>query len=165
MRAGETISLPDITLDMTAYDIKSQYAQKTGLSPDKIKLLLNKKPTGDLKTLKDLGVESNVDFSVMIMGVAGTTPRAQSPATVVKQPAPVAAPPADAMDIDEKTSAPESERAAAEVEHDPSADSTTATLQSDEFWLDLKGFLTQRLRDEKQGEELVGLFRGAYSKR
>jgi hypothetical protein len=34
-------------------------------------------------------------------------------------------------------------------------------LQNDEFWADLKDFLVQRLRDEDQGERLVGLFRKA----
>lgn len=36
------------------------------------------------------------------------------------------------------------------------------TLKNEEFWSDLKGFLTQRLRDEAQGEKVYGLFRGAW---
>lgn len=169
MRAGETVALSNIALDATVYDIKSQYAAKTGLQQDKIKLLLNKKPTQDLKTLKDLGVDKDVEFSVMVMGGSGTTPRARSPAVTEKAPTPV--PPAasapaaadpDKMDIDEKAPAPESEKAAAEVL--PEADGATAMLKTDEFWSDLQGFLSQRLRDEKQGEKLSKIFREAWSK-
>jgi hypothetical protein len=40
-------------------------------------------------------------------------------------------------------------------------DTASQMLQNDEFWADLKDFLVQRLRDEDQGERLVGLFRKA----
>lgn len=167
MRAGETITLPDIPLDATIYDIKSQYATRTGLSQDKIKLLLNKKPAADLKTLKDLGVDSNVEFSIMIMGGTGTTPRAQSPAVTEKipsmTPAAPADPPADPMDIDEKSAAPESEKAAAESEQD-GAETAKSILKTAEFWTDLKGFLSVRLKDEKEGERLATLFKETASK-
>ncbi|KXT01846.1 hypothetical protein AC578_2149 [Pseudocercospora eumusae] len=168
MKAGETVTLSNITLDSTIFDLKSQYASKTGLQQDKIKLLLNKKPAQDLKTLKDVGVEKDVEFSIMIMGGAGGTPRAQSPAVVEKAPAPAAAPPAaeagDKMDVDEKTPAPESEKAAAEAEKmDTSDDSPESILKTDGFWSDLQGFLTTRLKDEGQGEKLSKLFRQTWS--
>jgi ubiquitin-like protein 4 len=35
-------------------------------------------------------------------------------------------------------------------------------LETKEFWDDLKGFLLQRLRDEKQAEELFDTFEGAW---
>lgn len=35
-------------------------------------------------------------------------------------------------------------------------------LATDEFWVDLKGFLVQRLRDEAEGERLFSTFRKAY---
>ncbi|KAI5365405.1 putative Ubiquitin-like domain-containing protein [Septoria linicola] len=168
MKAGDTVTLSDVTLDTTIYDIKSQYAQQTSLQQDKIKLLLNKKPTADLKTLKDLGVEGNVEFSIMIMGGSGATPRAQSPA--VSSPSAFAPPPApataeskgDPMDIDGKTGAPDSEAAANEAaEKEPSADTAAGILKTEEFWTDLQGFLSQRLRDEKEGQRLAGVFREA----
>lgn len=166
MKGGEIVTLSNIALDSTIFEIKSQYASKTGLQQDKIKVLLNKKPTQDLKTLKDLGIEKDVEFSIMIMGGAGGTPRAQSPAVVEKTPAPAPAQPApdtgDKMDIDEKTPAPESEKAAAEAEKmDTSADSAEAMLKTDGFWSDLQAFLTTRLKDEAQGEKLSKLFRQA----
>jgi hypothetical protein len=36
------------------------------------------------------------------------------------------------------------------------------TLGSEAFWGDLKGFLVQRLRDEKEGERVFGVFRKAW---
>lgn len=35
-------------------------------------------------------------------------------------------------------------------------------LNTDEFWDDLKGFLTQRLKDQGEGEKIYGLFRKAW---
>jgi len=35
-------------------------------------------------------------------------------------------------------------------------------LWADEFWEDLKGFLTQRLKDQGEGERVYGLFRNAW---
>jgi hypothetical protein len=37
-----------------------------------------------------------------------------------------------------------------------------ALLKGEEFWSDLKGFLTQRLRNEDQGEKVYGVFRKAW---
>lgn len=34
-------------------------------------------------------------------------------------------------------------------------------LGTEQFWSDLKGFLVQRIRDEKEGERLAGVFREA----
>jgi hypothetical protein len=160
MRSGETVVLPEITLDTTIHEIKTQYVQKAGgLQIEKIKLLLNKKPAADLKTLKDLGVAGDVEISVMLMAGAGTggsaaaTPRAQSPAVVEKIPA------QDKMDVDEPaTSAPDSEKAAAEVQTEQ-ASGAAQVLETDEFWADLQGFLSQRLRDEGEGERLAKLFK------
>jgi ubiquitin-like protein 4 len=38
----------------------------------------------------------------------------------------------------------------------------TEVLGTGEFWDDLKGFLTQRLRDQGEGERVYGLFRKAW---
>lgn len=166
MRAGETVTLPDTTLDTTIHDLKAQYAQKTGVPQDKIKLLLSKKPAADLKTLKDLGVDRDMELSVMILGATGTTPRAQSPAVEKSEPKMPAPPPAaDKMDIDEAAPAPESERATAEANQSSEGSTAAEMLKTKEFWSDLQGFLSQRLRDEKEGENLAGLFKEAWSKR
>ncbi|KAF7539958.1 hypothetical protein G7054_g1763 [Neopestalotiopsis clavispora] len=40
--------------------------------------------------------------------------------------------------------------------------SGTATVETTEFWDDLKGFLLQRIRDEKEASELFETFQSAY---
>lgn len=170
MRSGETVTLPDTTLDTTIHDLKTQYAEKTGAAQDKIKLLLNKKPAADLKTLKDLGVSGGeVELSVMLMGGGGTTPSIQSPATEKSDPTVSAPPPppagGDKMDIDPKSSAPMSEKAEMEAEKSaPQAETAKDILKTEEFWSDLKGFLAQRLRSQDEGEALIGVFREAWGK-
>ena len=163
---GDAVTLSDITLDSTIHDLKSSFAQKSGQPQDKIKLLLNKKPAADLKTLKELGVDGDVEFSVMVMGAAGTISGAPSPAVEKKEPPfPAAAPATDKMDIDSGAPAPESEKAQAKAQAPPSTNDAAGILRSEEFWADLKDFLSQRLRDHKGGEELAKVFREAWSKR
>ena len=81
MKGGETVTISDLTVDSTIHDVKTQFAQKSSLQQDKIRLLLNKKPAADLKSLKDLGVEGDtVEFSAMIMGGGGaSTPGTATP--------------------------------------------------------------------------------------
>ena len=176
MRGGEAVTVTDLTLESTIHEVKTQYAQKSGHPQEKIKMLYNKKPAADLKTLKDLGISGeSVDLSVMIMG-AGTTPTPGSPAvsspTTEKSqptlPTGGAAPSAgDAMDVDKEAPAPASEKAQAEAETKPEAHTNTVSeiLGSEEFWQDLKGFLGQRLRDETEGEKLMKAFREAHGMR
>ena len=84
MRAGtgDATSIPDLTLETTLHEIKTRYAQLSGLAVEKVKVLYNKKPAGDLKTLREVLVGSgakdvanigNVELSVMIMGGAAGT--------------------------------------------------------------------------------------------
>lgn len=165
MRSGETVTISDLTLDSTIHDVKTQYAQKSGQAQDKIKLLLNKKPAADLKTLKDLGVDSeNVELSVMIMG-GGTTPGTSQVSSPVVEKSEAAAAvgmasTGDKMDVDKELSAaaPVSEKAGSK----PSAEEV---LKDAAFWTDLKGFLWQRLQDEAEDEKVLKAFQDAWSKR
>lgn len=165
MRSGDIVTLTDVELNATIHDIKTQYADKTGQSLDKIKLLLNKKPAADLKTLKDLGISGDVELSAMVMG-GGSTPAGTTPAVEKPDPVPASAAPAsgdDPMDIDSQAPAPESEKAMAEAAtSSATVDTVASTLKSEEFWTDLKGFLVQRLRDEPEAEKLAATFRNAW---
>ena len=176
--SGETLALPDTTLDTTIHDLKTAYAEKIGAALEKIKLLLNKKPAADLKTLKELGVREDagsVELSVMIMG-GGTTPGVQSPEAEKGDPTPAVPAPAPAaatagtdgekMDVDPKASAPMSEKAEMEAEKSTAGQAGTAkeVLKTEEFWQDLKGFLAQRLRSQDEGEAVAGVFREAWER-
>ncbi|KAK1074205.1 hypothetical protein LTR12_010801 [Friedmanniomyces endolithicus] len=169
--SGETIIVADLTLTSTIHDVKTSYAQQSGQPQDKIKLLLNKKPAADLKTLQELGVEGEtVEFSVMVMGGGGsaaTTPAVEKSEPVMSAPGSAPAGGDDKMEVDSQTPAPASEKALAEADGKASAQGGTVVemLKGEEFWADLKGFLAQRLRDEGEGEKLAEVFREAYGKR
>jgi hypothetical protein len=108
---------------------------------DKIKLLYSKRPVADSKTLKDvLGDGSGqggqaAEFTVMLLG--GAVPSVSAPT------AEVADAPAGTQDA---TRIPVGKE-----------------LETEDFWIDLKGFLIQRLKDEKEGERLAKVFRNAAS--
>ena len=172
MRSGETVTLSDITLESSIHDVKTQYAQKTSQPQERIKLLLNKKPAADLKTLKELGVDGDVEFTVMIMTAGASTPSGQTPATEKADPAASVPSPStsqvDKMEIDKDASHPGSEKAQAEAESAPTVAPAAGgpggpgALNTAEFWSDLKDFLAQRLRDEPEAEKLVGIFKRAW---
>jgi hypothetical protein len=42
--------------------------------------------------------------------------------------------------------------------------SASAVLQTEEFWTDLKGYLVQRLKDEKKGERVWAVCKEAWQK-
>lgn len=174
------MSIPELALESSIYEIKEQYAKKTSVPHEKIKVLLNKKPAADLKTLKELGVSGDVELSVMILGGGGATPgggtpSASSPAVEKADPAasvpdPTTVPAADKMDIDEQASAPGSEKAQAQAETAPTPKATSGAgpsgpgaLNTIEFWKDLQDFLAQRLRDTEEAERLSKVFKMAWA--
>lgn len=140
-------TLPAQPLSTSIFDLKTAYASQSGALVDKIKLVYNKKPTTDSKTLKDLlgdgSAETTVEFSVMVMGgiPVGVSPRIQSP-----EPA------AEAAALSPPPVAQGSGASGKEV------------LREDGFWDDLRGFLQQRIRDEGEAARLSGLFRSAWQK-
>ena len=152
MRAGETITVPSATADTTIHDLKTEYASRTGLTLDRIKLLLNKKPAADLKTLQELGADGkNVELSVMVMGGGTGTPRAPSPVKMDMDPMP---PAAAVLVSDPQTTGEETGRG--------QVSSPQRVLESEDFWNELGGFLTLQLKSEDEGKQLLGLFRSAW---
>jgi hypothetical protein len=176
MRGGEAIKISDLTLETSIYEVKDQYAKQTSLPHEKIKVLLNKKPAADLKTLKELGVTGDVEFSVMVLGGGSATPSAGTPSAsspAVEKADPVASvpevPTAPAADkaVDEQTSAPGSEKAQAEsapasMAASGAGPSGPGALNTIEFWNDLQDFLAQRLRDTEEAQRLSKVFKMAY---
>lgn len=135
------IKLTSQPLNTSILDVKNVVVEQTGIAADKIKVLHKKKPIADSKVLKDLlgDGETSVDFSVIIIGGAAA----------VGSDAPV-------------TTAGKTEGAAAPVANPAQGPSGDAVLQTDEFWTDLRGFLLQRIRDEKITEELFGKFLSSW---
>lgn len=147
----QTVTLDSQELTTSIHDLKAAYARETGVASEKLKILHSKKPCADSKTLRDLlgdgsAETESMEFSVMIMGggvtgVGGTTgdDGERKPAAAGGQ-------------VDQQDSMP------------PAApgSSLAADLAKDEFWDDLKGFLTQRLKDTSEGERLALVFREAW---
>lgn len=149
------VTLESQDQNTSIHELKSSYASQANLSVDKIKLLWKKKPVSDTKTLKELlteaGEESTptVELNAMVMGGGAATTTTAGAAETPK----AADPPEVAMTDADADGAP--------VAQGPSG---TEVLQSEEFWKDLKGYLVVRLKDEKEGERLAGVFREAWEK-
>ncbi|PSN59834.1 hypothetical protein BS50DRAFT_536675 [Corynespora cassiicola Philippines] len=145
-----TVTLPSIPGPQTSiFDLKSAYSAQTSIPASKIKILYKKKPVGDAKTVSEVvggdaaDGAATVEFGVMVMGGA------------VASPAQVQSPPAVAPEA----ASEEAKGLAGVAAQGPSGKEVVAT---DEFWGDLKGFIMQRIRDEKEGERLVGVFKTAW---
>lgn len=178
MRGGETTTLTNISLENSVHDIKAQYAQRISSPLEKIKLLLNKKPAADLKTLQELGIDGDVELSAMVMG-GGTTEATsgsvtsgaeihKTPMAATTAPTPKIDTSADEMEVDSQAAHPGSEKAQMQAEE--SVTGTTGAgpsgpgaLHTVDFWQDLEGFLTQRLRDKAEAEKLNALFKHAWA--
>lgn len=163
-----TPTLPLSAIDpskTSVYDLKSQYATSTGIPAAKIKILYKKKPVTDSKLVAELvGADAgaDVEFGVMVLGGAAAgaaTPSAESP---------VGSPAAAAPSESDKGLAGAGAGAGAEANQGaaggaaavgPSGKEVVAT---EEFWGDLNNFVLQRIKDEHEGERLVGVFRKAW---
>ncbi|KAK0634536.1 cell-cycle control medial ring component [Bombardia bombarda] len=155
----------------SALDVKAAVAAQTGIPLDKIKLLYNKKPAADSKTLKDLlaqpaggEVDSSVksiEFSVMVMGGAATLAAAEAARRQAKEveeeDKKAATTTTTPMEVDSQGREEEEDHTVAQ------GLSGAPVLETEQFWADLEGFLQQRVRDEKTAGELVKKFRGAWT--
>lgn len=132
-----SLTLPSQSLTTSIIDLKSAIAKEVkAKSINGVKVLYNKKPCADSKTIKDvLGEEevpSEMEFSVMIMGgVAATEQKTE-----------------EKMNVDPPPAA-----------QGPNGDEV---LESEEFWNDLKGFLSQRLKNDSKAEEVTNMFRQSW---
>lgn len=130
------IKLTSQPLNTSILDVKTSVSEQAKIPVEKIKILHKKKPIPDSKVLKDLlsETESSIEFSVMVLGGAAAVAKTQE-----AHPEPEASKGVTAQGL-----------------------SGEAVLQTDEFWTDLRGFLLQRIRDEKIVEELHGKFLASW---
>ncbi|EAA27260.3 hypothetical protein GE21DRAFT_3405 [Neurospora crassa] len=159
-------------------DIKTFVSQETGMPVDKLKVLFNKKPVGDVKSLKEVLASTGssvvpegggeLELSLMVMGGQATFDSAEAKAAREARLAATAnttkpevseSPEVEMKDVTQESGSTEA-AAAGPVAQGLSG---PAVLETEEFWEDLKGYLQQRIRDEKTAEEVVGRFRGAWS--
>lgn len=128
--AEHSLSLPSTGAVTSVFDLKTTYAEKWNVDVEKIKILYEKKPIADSKTLKDVAGPGSVEFTIMLLG--------------------------GAVPSEKKAEAPNDTEMGG-VSSGPSG----KELETEAFWTDLKGFLVQRLKDEKEGARLAKVFRKA----
>ncbi|KAH8178054.1 get5 carboxyl domain-containing protein [Sarocladium implicatum] len=127
------IKLTSQPLDTTSVlDVKAQVQSQTRIPVEKMKLLHNKRPVTDSKVLKDLLGAESASASSLEFSVMVIGGAAAIP------------PPEEAT----KESVGETE--------------DVSSLETEAFWSDLRGFLMQRLKDEKQADDLSRLFKSSY---
>ncbi|KAI9828897.1 MAG: hypothetical protein M1819_006512 [Sarea resinae] len=186
------LTLTSQPLSTSVHELKAHVAEATKAPPHKVKLLHNKKPCADIRTVREVlglddetaAVEGPVEFSVMVIG--GAT--ASSPATPAPSSPGISTPSGVGAGVGSPriaTPVMETAHSAADVKtdadpmdidpkvpsHSPASEVPvaqgphgTTVLASEPFWDDLKGFLLQRLRDEAEGQEVFEVFRDAWSR-
>jgi len=167
-RAPTTISitLQEQDPNTSILDLKTVVAERLGVGREGVRLLWRKRPVGDSKVLRELiaGDEAaqgegagELELGVMILGGgAGAGAVAGAGAAVGAE---------KAGSEDKGGKGQVEEGMSTEGVEGEGRGSGMEVLNGEEFWGDLKGFLTQRLRDEEVGEEVFSVFRGAWQKR
>ncbi|KAL9082005.1 MAG: hypothetical protein Q9159_006801 [Coniocarpon cinnabarinum] len=122
------------------YELKTQLSQRTGYASDKVKILWERKPVTDSKTVQEvIGKDAgDVEFAVMYSGAPTAAPQASQQSL-------------NQMDVDQTPVA--------------QGQSGEAVLNTSQFWKDLQDFVLQRVRDEAVGKEAVALFEKAWKAR
>ena len=139
-----SLTLPSQPLSTSVIDLKSAIAKEVrAKSIDGVKVLYNKKPCADSKTIKDVigeeEVPSEIEFSVMIMGGVAVPEQ--------KTEVGGAAEGGDKMEVDQPPA---------------QGSNVDEVMESDEFWNDLKSFLSQRLKNDGKADEVTNVFRQSW---
>lgn len=131
------------------YDLKAQLATKTGYAADKLKILWERKPVTDSKTVTEAtGAQSgSLEMGVMYVGAPTSASSSNEGSAADRQPSTSDAKPVASANTG--------------VDETPVAQglSGKAVLDSEDFWEDLRGFVVQRVRDQGVADEAVERWR------
>ena len=150
------VRLPEQDLGSSILDLKTAVVKQMGedsVKTSSVKILYKKKPCGDSKTVKEvLGDEEvdslrgkEVEFGIMVMGYKPKPSGEEDKETSSS---------GEKMEGVESSTVPVAQGSSGEME-----------LTTEEFWDDLRGFLTQRLRDEDIAGKVFDRFREAWTRR
>lgn len=149
-----SLALPAKPLDTSIHALKTLVKEELGkASEEGIKILYNKKPCSDVKTIAEVmgdegrGKEGGVEFQVMVVGGGGGLATAT-----------VKAKPEEGGDMLMKE-APAEEKGEVPVAQGLSGEEV---ISEDAFWEDLRAWLVQRVRDEGVARDACGVFKGAW---
>ena len=143
------VRLAEQGLSTSVLDLKSAVVKEIGdgVEMASVKILYKKKPCADSRTIKEvLGDDlaelkgQEVEFVVMVMGYKPNKPATAEGMEGVEQTPSAGAPVAQGSSGGEE-------------------------LEKDDFWHDLKGFLSQRLRDEVTAVEVFDVFQEAWRRK
>jgi len=153
LRASATgpnvVVVRDQTPDSSIYDVKAACAAQAGYAAEKVKILWERKPVSDSKTVKEVVGEdatpgAEVEMGVMFMGQATQAPSGGS--------AEASAVPAAEEQGDRRESVYE-DASSAQAGH------AEAVLESKEFWDELQNFVSQKLHNDSLTSKVVQGFR------
>ena len=150
------VRLLEQDLGSSILDLKTAVVKQMGedsVQTNSVKILYKKKPCGDSKTVKEVLGDEELDslrgkeaeFGIMVMGYK-PKPSEDGQGTSSSS--------GEKMEGVESSSMPVAQGSSGEME-----------LTTEEFWDDLRGFLTQRLRDEDIAGEVFDRFREAWTRR
>lgn len=186
-----TYSVPSAPPSTTIASLRQQIQTYLGgpsvvASIDKIKILHSKKPVPASKqTIGDVistTATKDLELGVMVLGGAPDPPPQDTTTTEVTARPPEPAGPgsenaaveaetglnpeetitrsADAMDVEPTTGDDKAESQSQPVQ--PGEDAGLEVLSSKEFWMDLEGFLAQRIRSQEEAVKLRSIFESAW---
>ncbi|KAI4280054.1 MAG: hypothetical protein L6R38_004743 [Xanthoria sp. 2 TBL-2021] len=141
------LTLPSQSLATSIFELKQKVAKEIQRdSTDGIKILYQRKPCSDAKTVGEVVGEEGakeVEFGVMVVGLSAAGPSA-------------------AGGEDVKMGGVEEGKGKVPAAQGQSGEEV---LGSAEFWDDLKGWLMQRVRDEGKADEVWSLFKRGWDER
>ncbi|KAF2865035.1 cell-cycle control medial ring component [Massariosphaeria phaeospora] len=154
-------------LTTSIYDLKAAYARASSIPTTKLKILYKKKPVADTKTVAEVvgegagaaSGEGVVEFTVMVIGGGGGGGGGGDAGAVASPPAVVPSEAEKGLGAGTGAGAAEEDAGTASTAQGPSGREVVAGA---EFWDDLKGFVLQRIRDEREAERLVKVFKAAW---
>jgi len=150
---GTPVTITNQTPDASIYDVKAACAAQAGYLPEKVKVLWERKPVSESKTVREVVGEAAKEGAEVEMGVM-----------FVGQPTEKAGGAAEKDKEKEVETAPAVEED--DVWHEapvaPGQEHGKAVLESDSFWQDLHGFVLQRIKDEAVTKELLAGFKKSW---
>jgi len=160
LRASATgpnaVVVKDQTPESSIYDVKAACAAQAGYAAEKVKILWERKPVSDSKTVKEVVGEAatpgaEVEMGVMFMGQPTQAPSGGSDdGSAVRV--------AEEQGTDRRESVYE-DASSAQAGHGE------AVLGSKEFWDELQGFVSQKLHNESLTTKVMQGFRQSYPSR
>jgi len=145
------VTITNQTPSSSIYDVKAACAARAGYLPEKVKVLWERKPVSESKTVREVVGEAAKEGAEVEMGVM-----------FVGQPTEMAGSGVEKQKEVESVPAKEEDDVWHEAPVAPGQEHGKAILETDSFWDDLHGFVLQRIKDEDTTKEVVAGFKKSW---